>query len=101
MLEGSLAKKVSASADIHVFVCANPWPAVDADGNWRPWQDNPDASTCIAGSGACGQMNYELYYCRDQAGTADPLPLVNGRTTRGSGSSATTGILKESYFFKQ
>ena len=89
-----------AISDIFVFVCANPWPGIDAvTGNWSPWMDNPYGMACVAGSGSCLDMRYEMYYCRDSgaAGTADDLPVLSNGTNRGSAGS----VLKESYFFRQ
>ncbi|HTW97013.1 MAG TPA: IPT/TIG domain-containing protein [Candidatus Methylomirabilis sp.] len=91
----SAGDKATGTAAIFVFVCANPWPAVQADGTWRPWLDTLDATNCVAGSGACNKMNYELYYCRDQ-GTNAPLPAINDTATRG----LQNNILKETFFFK-
>jgi len=94
----SAGNNVSSDANIYVFVCANPWPAVNSDGTWSPWQDNPNGMNCILNSGSCNEMNYELYYCRDSGDnstTEDDLPVFSGDTTRGS----STDALKESYFF--
>ncbi len=90
----------SATAEVYVFRCANPWPGFVA-GTWRPWRDNPDAMNPYCVGGTCMDMGYELYYCRDSGseGTADDLPVISSGTTVGSGVS--TDVLKESYFFRQ
>jgi hypothetical protein len=90
-----------AKADAWVFVCANPWPAVEDDGTWSPWQDN--STNCLSGSGACYNTNYAIYYCRDAggAGTADDLPAILSGKTVIRGESAARNLLKESYFFRE
>ena len=66
-LSSTLNQNRTATADIFVFVCENPWPQRPASGNWAPWQD----------SGALNN-NMEFYYCRDknEAGTHDDLPAI-------------------------
>jgi hypothetical protein len=100
--EDTVAGKVGASQEglsqIYVFLCANPWPAIGADGSWRLWSD--EEGNCMAGSGACSNTNFELYYCRDAGGvgTADDLPaILNEAVIRGSSAD----ILKEFYFFRE
>jgi hypothetical protein len=110
------------SADVYVFTCENPWPAVGNDGLWHPWAD--DQSNCLSGSGDCQNVNYKLYYCRDagKSGTADDLPAISNNTiTRGKNFICSYGtnigkacskasdcpgsvckqILKESFFFRE
>jgi hypothetical protein len=58
--DGSLAQ-----ANITVFVCRNPWPAIlPYNINWSPWYDNV--------------YNYQFYYCRDDGSSAfvDDLPAL-------------------------
>ncbi len=121
---------LSKSSDLYVFICNNPWPPVNNDGNWYPWFDNCDNST----GGACSNFNYKFYYCRDAGdpGTLDDLPaIINQAVIRGQSDSLvcsadktpcdTLGlscgpdkdgdgspdgvciwnILKESYFFRE
>jgi hypothetical protein len=62
--------------DIYVFLCNNPWPMVDAYGNWSPWKDA--ANNCTVSSADCSNYNYKFYYCRDTgaANTSDDLPAI-------------------------
>lgn len=62
------------SSDIHIFVCNNPWPPVNSDGEWSPWSDNCQGNT----GGACQNYSYKFYYCRDNgsSGTQDDLPAI-------------------------
>ncbi|HPY08847.1 MAG: IPT/TIG domain-containing protein [Patescibacteria group bacterium] len=62
-------------ADLYVFICENPWPAV-YNGLWAPYRDN-----CSGAIGACSNFNYSFYYCRDagQPGTHDDLPAIINR----------------------
>jgi len=100
--EDAVARTVGASqegiAQIYVFLCVNPWPAIKA-GSWQPWSDRADNCT-VSGSGSCSNTNFELHYCRDAggAGTADDLPAISEQAVI-RGSSAD--ILKELYFFRQ
>lgn len=68
----------SGSADVYLFVCDNPWPPINSDGTWAPWQDS--SINCLNGSGDCNNFNYKLYYCRDagKTGTNDDLPAIKG-----------------------
>jgi len=63
----------SSHANIYVFICENPWPAVSLNGLWKPWADN-----CDGAIGPCVNFNYSFYYCRDagQPGTFDDLPAI-------------------------
>ena len=118
------------SADIYVFLCNNPWPAVSASGLWSPWVDNCSGAV----SANCADYNYKFYYCRDSgaAGTIDDLPaILNQPVIRGASANlicsadkspcANLGgacgpdknsdgqpdglcvwnVLKESYFFRE
>lgn len=63
------------ASDVYVFICNNPWPAVDVStGEWSPWDDVP--SGCV--SGVCADFDYKFYYCRDSgaSGTLDDLPAI-------------------------
>lgn len=118
---------LNGSAELYVFLCANPWPT-EINGLWNPWIDkckdtnNNDIPGCV-------NYNYKFYYCRDagQPGTADDLPAVmdpalilgssgslvcsTDATPCASGASAGSicglggtciwNILKESYFFRE
>ncbi|MCX6795418.1 MAG: IPT/TIG domain-containing protein [Candidatus Falkowbacteria bacterium] len=104
-----------SSAELFIFICANPWPKVNTDGTWSPWRDADFSSS----------YNYDFYYCRDAGlpGTADDLPEVSQGTIPNiqsgqdfcNGSVATTctknadcgagdfcvhSALKEFYFFQ-
>jgi hypothetical protein len=112
-----------ATSDIYVFLCNNPWPKIDSNGNWSPWNDG---SSCSGGITPCESYNYKFYYCRDAGGpgTLDDLPSINNAPVNRGGSllcsldnsscpkagdSCGTGgqgicywsILKESYFFRE
>lgn len=106
-------------SDVRVFLCNNPWPPVADDGTWDPWTDQE--GNCTAGEGSyCPNMNFEMYYCRDQGGegTADDLPAitVDGKVRycdipgvsddcedliEGGSSLSQNTILKEAYFFRE
>lgn len=62
----------SGQARLHVFICDNPWPAVQG-GLWSPYSDN-----CEGVIGPCLNFYYSFYYCRDagQPGTHDDLPAI-------------------------
>lgn len=125
----SAGDNLSGSANIYVFICANPWPPVNTNGTWYPWSDN-----CTGAIGTCNNFNYKFYYCRDAggAGTSDDLPAIMDKAViRGqsatlvcsSDNSACAGlnsacgadqngdgqadgiciwnVLKESYFFRE
>lgn len=64
------------TSDVYLFVCNNPWPPIESDGTWEPWQDQ-DNNCSIPGAG-CDNYNYKLYYCRDagSVGTYDDLPAI-------------------------
>ncbi len=123
----------SSTADVYVFMCSSTWPDnLQSQGiPWRPWFDTLDAvlgGGCVKSptnplNSVCNPMNYELYYCRDNGGSAADLPTVtNPVTSLGSNLDCTdtnapgtcTGLpvgaacgaggtcqdlLKESYFF--
>ena len=111
----------TADTPIYVFVCTNPWPPIQASGDWSPWKDNCDNSL----TNPCSNFNYKFYYCRDAGatGTADDLPAINptavtrgqssvlvcsqgGATCStqndacGNGGICIISVLKESYFFR-
>lgn len=71
----STGNGTSTFSNLYVFVCDNPWPPVQADGNWFPWSD-----TCSGkvGNEPCANYNYKFYYCRDagSANTLDDLPAI-------------------------
>jgi Type IV secretion system pilin/Amyloid A4 N-terminal heparin-binding/IPT/TIG domain len=119
-----IGNNVSGSAELYVFLCANPWPN-EINGTWNPWVDK-----CTDGAGnqisGCINYNYKFYYCRDagQPGTADDLPAVidpalilgssgnlicstDGSSCATAGASCGIGgtciwnVLKESYFFRE
>lgn len=101
-----------ARSNINVFICRNPWPAVNPDYSWSPWVD---------------LYNYKFYYCRDDGGPtlADDLPaIIDPAVIQGasnsicsvSGASCSNlggpcgpdnsgiciwNVLRESYFFRQ
>lgn len=83
-----------------VFICDNPWPAVDSFGEWKPWIDNNGNCT----SGACENYNYWLYYCRDKGKdtTYDDLPaLVSDNSLIMGKQNATTDTLKDVFYFRE
>ena len=110
------------SSQLFVFICANPWPSVNPNGTWSPWQDS-----ALSGTGYNAMSyNYDFYYCRDSGGpgTDDDLPEVTeGQipTTTGemicsndsaitctatsnncpTGGSCIPSVLKEYYFFSK
>lgn len=120
---------IPGSAEAYVFICDNPWPAIDGLGNWHPWRDDTQGMTCIDGAVGCHNTNYEIYYCRDAGGpgTFDDLPAINSANTisrnetalacslnSGDCSSSNLGdlcgadnqgvctkVLKESFFFRE
>jgi len=64
------------ASDVYVFICNNPWPAVNTlTGEWSPWVD--EENNCSA-TGTCGDFDYKFYYCRDSgaSGTLDDLPAI-------------------------
>lgn len=71
----STGNGTSTFSNLYVFVCDNPWPPVQVDGNWFPWSDNCSG---VVGGGACLNYNYKFYYCRDAGGanTIDDLPAI-------------------------
>ncbi len=122
----TVGDKELAASDIYVFVCANPWPAVNANGSWNPWSDA--GNNCSNNNGSCETYNYKFYYCRDAGGpgTSDDLPAISNNPISLSGnllcnsnnapcvspagvnSSCDNGkgvcvwsVLKESYFFRE
>jgi hypothetical protein len=117
---------LSASANVYVFLCNNPWPSIDpVTGSWEPWRDQ--IGNCSITNSGCPAVNYELYYCRDagKASTYDDLPALENDTvvrgtiltcSDGSGPCSTTAtvgescgvsgqcqyeILKETYYFRE
>lgn len=72
----SAGNNFNKNADIFVFICNNPWPAISRDGLWSPWYDS--VNNCTIGESDCGNFNYSFYYCRDAgtSGTYDDLPAV-------------------------
>jgi hypothetical protein len=104
-VSGSFAlpsESYSGKANVWVFICENPWPPVDlVTGLWSPWSENNTNCTILLSS--CPNTNYELYYCRDLAGTgtADDLPAILSKNTIIRGSSTVENLLKEFYFFRE
>lgn len=106
-------------ARIIVFICANPWPAVNDPDAWpMRWQDQTDNCTIYTdpltqkqrpwqAGDPCDNFNFEFYYCRDQAGagTKDDLPAlatenpIRSRYKYQSGSR-WVDVLKDFYFFR-
>ncbi|MDD3301889.1 MAG: hypothetical protein PHR57_03935, partial [Patescibacteria group bacterium] len=103
-----------SSAELFVFVCANPWPRVKSNGTWAPWRDivsNP--------------FQYDFYYCRDAGGPSkdDDLPEIDEakianqsgekicsndstkkcfkNTDCTGGAACIFSVLKEYYFFSK
>lgn len=103
-----------SSAELFVFVCANPWPRMKSNGTWSPWRDivsNP--------------FQYDFYYCRDSGGPSkdDDLPeideakianqsgekICSNDSTRkcftnsdcADGAACIFSVLKEYYFFSK
>ena len=100
---GQKSGSVSGKAKIWVFICDNPWPAIE-NGLWAPWIDSGAESFCNAGktgsNAKCQDTNYELYYCRDSgaAGTADDLPVIKSSSI--FRRDPDTKILKEVYYLR-
>jgi len=63
-----------SAADLYVFICNNPWPPINADGTWYPWQDQSQGLNSP-------NYNYKFYYCRDagSGGTLNDLPAINSQ----------------------
>jgi len=100
---GQKSGSVSGKANIWVFICDNPWPAIK-NGLWAPWIDKGAEEFCNAGKtgagASCQNTNYELYYCRDSGaeGTADDLPVINADSI--FRRDPDTKILKEVYYLR-
>jgi hypothetical protein len=106
-------------ARIIVFICANPWPAVNDPDAWPVrWQDRANNCTvctdpvtqkprpCQPGD-QCANYDFEFYYCRDQAGagTKDDLPaLATENPIRAryqyQSNNRWVDVLKDFYFFR-
>lgn len=99
----SAGNSKTGTSTVRVFICENPWPPVEEDGTWEPWQDI--ANNCTSGleGDSCYNYNYELYYCRDSGGfgTADDLPAILSEDTIIRGADLDSSILKEAYFFRE
>jgi len=70
-----IGDKETKASDVYVFICNNPWPAVNVlNGEWSPWDD--EINNCSLGD--CKDFDYRFYYCRDSgaAGTLDDLPAI-------------------------
>ncbi len=103
----------SNTSDIYVFICRNPWPSIEADGSWEPFEYD---------------YNSKFYYCRDFGSSAyvDDLPAVidepvepvnlqkvcslSGKLcddnseclpAEDHGGVCISRIIRESYFFRQ
>jgi len=99
----TVGESKTGQAEVHVFLCENPWPPVKTDGTWEPWRDSFQGMNCLSGTGDCVDTNYEFYYCRDRgaAGPVDDLPAILSEDTIIRGKSDIQGILKEAYFFRE
>ncbi|MFA6393628.1 MAG: IPT/TIG domain-containing protein [Patescibacteria group bacterium] len=101
---GQKSGSVSGKANIWVFICKNPWPAIKTNGTWTPWIDSGAEEFCNAGKtgagASCQNTNYELYYCRDSGGegTADDLPVIDAASI--FRRDPDTKILKEVYYLR-
>jgi len=114
----TVGKYKEGRARIIVFVCENPWPAVQDPTNWPfKWQD--EAGNCTictdpvtqkpkpCSNADCLDNHFEFYYCRDKSakGTKDDLPSltleppIRGRYKYQS-SSLWVDVLKDFYFFR-
>ncbi len=99
-------------AKIIVFLCANPWPAVNDPNAWPVrWQDQANNCTVYADpndkTGKCLNYDFQFYYCRDKAseGSKDDLPaLATDNTIRAhyryQSNDRWVDILKDFYFFR-
>ncbi|MFA6171034.1 MAG: Ig-like domain-containing protein [Patescibacteria group bacterium] len=116
--------------DIYVFVCENPWPALNSDKTWSPWKDTrrcEDSAgksigfcpagaavdeSCVLGQGTCKEnctitdqgcfyTNQEIYYCRDKGAKGDPADdLPKIFGDAIRGSSTIQDVFKEFYFLR-
>ena len=105
-------------ARIIVFICDNPWPAVNDPSKWPiKWQDKADnCKVCTdpvtqkprpCQPSDCLDNHFEFYYCRDKGGkgTKDDFPsLTLDPPIRGQykyqSSSLWVDVLKDFYFFR-
>lgn len=73
-----LSDGFNGSADLFVFICNNPWPAISASGYWQPWQDSANNCDLSDPGSTCSDFNYKFYYCRDSGSseTSDDLPAI-------------------------
>ncbi len=111
--------ETAGSADVYILDCDNPWPSIQPNGTWIPWEDSNLTNTY-------NSYNYKLYYCRDsgEEGTGDDLPAfsesniinkgksLNKVCTNNPATSCNTdndcqnggfclsSFLKETYFFR-
>src|SRR3990172_10904155 len=78
--DGGLAGTKTASTNVTVAPCDNPWP-----GNDYPFRDN-----------GANPTNFSLWYCRDAgaAGPADDLPALSIISKNGTGE-----LVKELFFY--
>ncbi len=83
---------INGAAKVTVFLCENPWPAVDS----FPWTDS-EASLLDGADLGQGWTNFSTMYCRDSGaeGTVDDLPTV---TVVRPPFSASSGVFKEYLF---
>ena len=104
-----------SSAELFIFICANPWPRVSPTGTWAPWRDNNPLSS--------NPFQYDFYYCRDagQPTKDDDLPEVGEAKIAGqsgicrndstkvcennfdcpNNAICVPNVLKEYYFFSK
>lgn len=92
---------IKGEADAYVFICTNPWPAIQNSASGPTWSPFVDTATnCnVTGPIGCTPMNQELYFCRDAngPGIGDDLPaLIDPAIIRGS--STNSNVLKEYLF---
>jgi len=85
---------LAKDSELYIFICNNPWPPVDNNGEWHPWKDNCEGAT----GGNCADFNYKFYYCRDagEAGTLDDLPaIIDEAVIKGQSDSLICSVDRE------
>ncbi len=76
----------TGQSDITVSFCNNPWI----------FKDDVNGTSCT--SGTCNVYNYQMFYCRDQSGSA-LLPDFSYKVIEGVNAADPTRL--KSYFFKE
>lgn len=68
------------SQDVEVFICDNPWPAIDT----FPYSDNSGNPLACQPGQTCPYTNYSLLYCRDAGdpGLDGDLPSLQPSTAK-------------------